>query len=82
MGSIGRDLPQSGVVRGIDAGDGDGEEISTHDGGTLEDAADDPDPPRDDDCELATEKIGKLGNGEGTDEGASRHGGDDGALRI
>ena len=82
MGFIGRDLPQSGVVRGIDAGDGDGEEICTHDGGTLEDAADDPDPAGDDDGPLAADEVSQLGDGEGTDEGAGRHGGDDGALCI
>ena len=59
-----------------------GENMDTHDRSALENTADDPDPPRDDDRELATEEIGKLGNGEGTDEGAGRHGGDDGALRI
>ena len=79
MGFIGRDLPQSGVVRGIDAGDG---VKDTHDGGTLEDAADDPDPAGDDDGPLAADEVSELGDGEGTDEGAGGHGGDDGALCV
>ena len=54
----------------------------THDGGALEDTADDPDPARDDDGELTTEQVGHLGDCEGTNEGAGRHGGDDGALGV
>ena len=54
----------------------------TYDGGALEDGADNPNPAREDDGPLAAEEVGKLGDREGTDEGARRHGGDDGTLSV
>lgn len=54
----------------------------TYNGGALEDRADDPDPAGKDNGPLAAEEVGKLGDGEGTDEGAGGHGGHDGSLGI
>ncbi len=57
-------------------------ERKTHNRGALKNTADDPDPPRDDDRPFAADEIGELRDGEGPDEGAGGHGGDDGALSI
>ncbi len=82
-------LGDLGLVEGDDGrGDTDG---NTRDGAAdnehaavlcsgLEDGADDPDSSSDDDCPLATDEIGELGDSKSTDEGAGRHGGHDGPL--
>ena len=54
--------------------------MKTHLRGALEDTADDPNPAGEDDRPLATEVVGKPGDGESTGEGAGRHGGDDATL--
>ena len=51
-------------------------------GRALEDTANDPDPPAEDNGPLATEVVGEPGDGESAGEGAGGHGGDDGALGV
>ena len=54
---------------------------TTYDGSALEDGANNPNPTRDDDRPLAANNVGKLGDSQGPEEGARRHGSDDGTLR-
>lgn len=58
------------------------EEGETHDGGALQDGADHPNEAGEDDGFLASDTISKLGDHEGADEGARRHGCDHCSLGI
>jgi hypothetical protein len=48
----------------------------------LDDAPDDPNPPRQDDGVLTTELVGECTNQKGANEGTTRHGSDNTTLRT